>query len=161
MYEVLNEASKKSNLNVNKFNFISRKDTQQNGWFNLRYLANEDEVFNSVKSHGFQSVELLNLKMIDKIKLYNKSETIIQQVGSNCFNILFESPNTNNIIITHPYYKGWIPMLKYICDIKNTKLTSIESGIQLLGLNEYPDIYKRVPDQPWTFNDFDSITNLL
>ena len=161
MYETLIGASKNSNLNVNKFNFISRKDTQRNGWFNLRYLANEDEVFNSVKSYGFQSVELMDLKMIDKIKLYNQSETIIQQVGSNCFNILFESQKTNNIIITHPNYKGWIPMLKYICDYKKVGLVSIDTGIKLLGLDEYPDIYKRVPDEPWTFNDFDRLKNVL
>ena len=99
--------------------------------------------------------------MIDKIKLYNQSETIIQQVGSNCFNILFESQKTNNIIITHPNYKGWIPMLKYICDYKKVGLVSIDTGIKLLGLDEYPDIYKRVPDEPWTFNDFDRLKNVL
>lgn len=161
MYDILINESKKSELKVNKLNFISRKDTQRNGWFNLRYLVNEDEVFDSVKPYGFESVELMNLTALEKIKLYNNSECIIQQVGSNCFNMLFESPNTKNIIIIHPYYRSWIDMLKYICDFKNVKLIPIESGIELLGLNDYPEIYKRTPDQPWTFKDFNTLTNSL
>lgn len=161
MYNILSEYAKSSNFLINKKNFISRKDTLRNGWFNLRYLANEDDVFNFVQPHGYNSVELMELKMIDKIKLYCESESIIQQIGSNCFNILFESPNTKNIILMHPSYRSWTEMLSYISDYKNVKLVCIDTGVKLLGLDEYPDVYKRNPDEPWTFHDFNRLKNVL
>jgi len=161
LYNLLVEESKKIKRTFAKNNFISRLDTQKNGWYHFRYMTNEKEVYKEIETLGFENVELMDLNIFEKIKLVNNSDCIIQQGGSTTFNIIFESPGTKNIIITCPHYAEWKPMLEWLCTVKQTKLHLITSGVELLGVDMYPDVCRRVLDQPFKFNDIQKLKDCI
>lgn len=135
--------------------YISRNDTRKNGWFNLRHCVNEGELIKELEKVGFQSVELMPLSIFEKIKVFNGARTIVQAVGSNCFNTVFVKPNTRLTTLVHPHYVGWCPMLESLATYKQSQFEAWTSGIEMLGLGDYPEHYKREPDQPWNFTKVD------
>jgi hypothetical protein len=52
-------------------------------------------------------------------------------------------------------------MLEWLCTVKQTKLHLITSGVELLGVDMYPDVCRRVPDQPFKFNDIQKLKDCI
>lgn len=161
MYSQLETKAKKIETPFYKKIYISRKDTVKNGWFNLRYCVNEDELIKKLENKGYTSLELMNFNIFEKIKIFYSANSIVQTVGSNCFNILFVRPGTMLYTILHPHYVAWSPMLTYLSTIKHATFVPYTNNIEMLGLGDYPDNYKREPDQPWKLNNIDEFTKLL
>lgn len=161
MYNLLKKESKKVKRNFSERVFISRNDTVKNGWFNLRYCVNEEEIAKAVVKVGYESIELMPLNIFEKIKVYSTSKKIIQQIGSNCFNSVFSSENTTLYTLVHPHYRSWIPGLENLSSKNGSKLVSITGGIETLGLDGYPEQYKRDVDQPWKFTEINKLVKLV
>lgn len=141
--------------------FISRRDTQKNGWFNLRHCMNEDKISTALKEIGFETIELMPLNIFEKIKVFHDATTVVQAVGSNCFNCIFSKPETNLVTLVHPFYVGWCPMLQNLAEHQKCNFVPVTDGIELLGLGDYPEKYKRQPDQPWTFTKIKELVDSL
>jgi hypothetical protein len=137
--------------------YISRQDTQKSGWFNLRHCVNETEIISRLETEGFKSVELMPLSLFEKIKVFNSGRTIVQAVGSNCFNMVFCRPRTRLVTLVHPYYESWCDGLNNLADYKKCFFEPWHNGIELLGLDGYPNNYVRIPDQPWRFSMVDEL----
>lgn len=68
--------------------FISRKDA------NRRNILNEDELFDFLKTLGFERYALANMSIIEQAALFNRAEAVIGAQGSSLTNILYCNPKT-------------------------------------------------------------------
>ncbi len=78
--------------NFNKKVFISRQDTG-------RKFTNENDIFNALKSYGFEKYELSKLSFEEQVLLFNNAEIVIGEHGAGLANVLFCKPNTQVIEI--------------------------------------------------------------
>lgn len=161
MYDLLKEESKKVTRTFSDRIFISRNDTVKNGWFNLRFCVNESEIYDALKPYGFENIELMDLNVFEKIKVYTTAKQLVQQVGSNCFNVVFSTPGSEFYTLIHPYYEVWCPILTSLSNRSGNKFFFIKDGIKMLGLNAYPLNYERIPDQPWYFTDMNKLAKII
>lgn len=94
--------------------YISRQDTIKNNWWHNRDLKNELNLIDIIKKElNYDVVELMDLSLFDKIKIFKSYKNIIQQNSASTVNILFCNPNTNCHIISHPIMYKWAnPLLK-------------------------------------------------
>ena len=162
MYELLiKESNKVVTEQFPKKVFISRNDTIKNGWFNLRHCINESYISNALIPLGYEVIELMSLNIFEKIKVFSSADEIVQLVGSNCFNTVFVRPNTKIFTILHPYYTGWSSMLDHLARMRDAKFIPFNENIEILGLEGYPDNYKKIPDQPWRLTDVNPLMKLI
>jgi capsular polysaccharide biosynthesis protein len=71
--------------------FINRKDGKTKKW---RFIINELEVENFLKSSGFKSVTLSDYSLLDQVKLFYNAKTIVGLHGAGFANIIYSKPGT-------------------------------------------------------------------
>jgi capsular polysaccharide biosynthesis protein len=88
----LNKIDKNSlNKNFPSKIFINRKDGKTKKW---RFIINELEVENYLKSAGFKSFTLSDYSFLDQVKLFYHAKTIVGLHGAGFANIIFCQPGT-------------------------------------------------------------------
>jgi hypothetical protein len=139
--------------------YVSRQDTQKKGWWHNRNVQNELILIDKIKTElKYDIVELMDLSLEDKIKIFKSYKNIIQQNGASTVNLFFCNPKTNFHIISHPFISKWAnPLLKNISDRKNVNFYEYNYGM-LIGDQCSGDIN----NQSWSINNIDDlITNLI
>ncbi len=86
----------KSNNKFPKKFFIDRSDSTSN-LKDLRYIINENEVLDFVKSKGFETIKLSELSFKDELKLFNDADTVIGLQGAGLTNLIWCNQNTKII----------------------------------------------------------------
>ena len=71
--------------------FINRKDGKTKKW---RFIINEPEVENYLKSAGFKSLTLSDYSFLDQVKIFYHAKTIVGLHGAGFANIIFCQPGT-------------------------------------------------------------------
>jgi len=109
LYDVFNVMSSKVNIDTKKNGvYISRQDTIKRNWWHNRNLQNEIQLIESVKNElNYDIIELMDLNLHDKIKIFKTYKNIIQTNGASMINLVFCEKNTNFHMITHPIYGEW------------------------------------------------------
>ncbi|PWU04973.1 MAG: hypothetical protein C5B43_03900 [Verrucomicrobia bacterium] len=82
------------NITQEKFSnkvFISRQKASQ------RRIINEDELFDTFKTLGFQRYNLEDLDFIEQIQLFSQAKIVVAAHGAGLTNIIFCKPNTQII----------------------------------------------------------------
>ena len=88
-----NKLFAKNDLELKKFTYISRKDS------NHRHLSNEDEVIEMLKNYGFGIYELSKMDFDSQIKLFSSSSIILSLHGAGLTNLVFSQPGQKVIEI--------------------------------------------------------------
>ena len=132
--------------------YISRQDTIKKGWWHNRNLQNELNLIDAIKTElNYDIVELMDLSISDKIKIFKSYKNIIQQNGASTVNIFFCNYNTNFHIISHPIIKNWAnPLLNEIS--KHKKLNFYEYDYGKI-CTDIPVISSDSNNIPWEIND--------
>jgi capsular polysaccharide biosynthesis protein len=81
--------------------FLARKNMK---W---RRLLNEDEIAESLKSLGFETVYLEEKTAAEQMELFRNAEYIVAPNGSALLNVIFASTNTKLVVLTQPNLHNW------------------------------------------------------
>jgi hypothetical protein len=131
VYYTLNMLSEKINQDIVKPGiYISRQDTVKNSWWHNRNLKNELQLIDAIKNQlNYDIVELMDLSLQDKIKIFKSYKNIIQQNGASTANIFFCNRDINFHIISHPIIHRWAnPILKNVSNHKGLNFYEYNYG---------------------------------
>jgi hypothetical protein len=142
--------------------YISRQDTIKRGWYHNRILVNELELIERLKTElDYDIVELMDLSMVDKIRLFKSYKNILQQSSASNINILFSNINNNNFILTHPLMEGWLGSHSYVFATKaGTNLALLTGGGTLLPELKDPNVTDS-NNVPWSVSNLDGLMQML
>jgi hypothetical protein len=132
--------------------YISRQDTIKKGWWHNRNLQNELNLIDAIKTElNYDIVELMDLSISDKIKIFKSYKNIIQQNGASTVNIFFCNYNTNFHIISHPIIKNWAnPLLNEISKHKKLNFYEYDYGKICTDISVISSDSNNIP---WEIND--------
>jgi hypothetical protein len=142
--------------------YISRQDTIKRGWYHKRELKNELELIESIKKElNYDIIELMDYNLKEKIQIFKSYKNIIHQSSASNINVLFSTPNNNNIIISHPIMEGW---LNFKCN-----QFAIKSGVNLLTLDGGGECISTLEETgqtnkdnlPWKLNNIKGLIEIL
>jgi hypothetical protein len=139
--------------------YISRQDTVKREWHNKRHLVNEVELINEIQSKlGYDIIELMDYDLIQKIQIFKSYPIIVQQSSASNISLLFSTPKTTNIIISHPVMEGW---LNFKCNQfsqkSKTNLITLNGGGELIIEDNLAD----QNNHPWKLSNIEGLLDIL
>lgn len=140
--------------------YISRQDIVKLGWRHNRHLQNELELIDKIKTKfDYDIIELYDLNMYDKIKVFKSYNNIIQTNGAAMINLLVCQPNTNYHIISHPLYGPWAnPILR---DSANRLGVNFYDYDYAKLLEDHEPIVGDTNNRPWRLENIDHMLSRL
>jgi len=139
--------------------YISRQDVFRKGWWHDRYLENESILIKQIKTElNYDIIELYDLDIYNKIKIFKNYKNIIQTSGAGMINLLFCKSNTNFHIISHPLYSWPNPILKDASNRLNVNFYEYYFG---KVCSENPTKCGNPDNKPWKITDIDSLINQI
>jgi hypothetical protein len=132
--------------------FVTRKHSQsQHGGELKRYILNEAEVMRMLSKYNIEFIQLEDLNMYDKIKLFMESETILSSHSGSLTLLLFANSNakiieilnngTQNCVSSH--YIGISETLKLNYN-RYTNIREDYNGNFNLNVNEFENYLKHL-----------------
>lgn len=139
--------------------YISRQDTVKREWHNKRHLVNEIELIDNIQTElGYDIIELMDYDLIQKIQIFKSYPIIIQQSSASNISLLFSTPKTTNIIISHPVMEGW---LNFKCtqfsQKSKTNLITLNGGGELIIEDNLAD----QNNHPWRIPNIEGLIDVL
>lgn len=124
--------------------FITRKNSEVHHNRLLRYIYNENELMTSLKKYNFEYIQLEDLSMYDKIKLFMQSEIIISShsgaltltIFSNKLTKIIELLNKGTTGFDNSHYIG----ISKVLDLQYYRYSNIQedyNGNFNLNVNEF------------------------
>ena len=124
--------------------FITRKNSEVQHNRLLRFIYNENEVISTLNKYNFEYIQLEDLSMYDKIKLFMESEMIISSHSSALTLTLFCNKLTKIIEIvnqgTHGFDNSHIIGISKVLDLHYRRYSKIQedpNGNFNLNVNEF------------------------
>jgi len=97
-----------------KRQFLEIEDTENNDNFDRIYISrksaktrrilNEDEIIESLRKYGFQTVHLETLSVVEQARLFHQAKVIVAPHGSGLTNLVFCQSGTIAIELFSPHY---------------------------------------------------------
>lgn len=86
--------------------YLSRKSEFKEGvQYNLRAVANEEEIREFLVWNGFKIIDTLSLSFREQVMIFAEAELVIAPLGASLANLIFSNENTK-VIGLSAYYEG-------------------------------------------------------
>jgi len=128
-----------NNAHINPKIYISRRTWIHNDLSNIgtnyttrRKLMNEDNLVETLVSFGFEEVFCENMSMVEKIKLFNRSDVIVGAIGGGMCNLVFSKKDTKVLCIVSPTFLE--VNNRFVYSMNHTMITYIHDVTLVPGL---------------------------